>query len=134
MLFRSAVDWWFSLLMIGSAFIVAVALAPLFTVLEGVTRIAVIITILSSVALPLWVLFSTTYRVEGGGLLIRSGPFSWKIPLSAIESVRESRSLLSSPALSLDRLEIRYSNGKRILVSPADRDSFLQSIGHSLTR
>jgi hypothetical protein len=38
--------------------------------------------------------------------------------------------VLSSPALSLNRLEIRYGNGKRMLLSPQDAAGFLKAIGH----
>ena len=36
-----------------------------------------------------------------------------------------------SAALSLDRIAIRYGNGKKLLVSPADKKGFLEAIGQS---
>lgn len=61
-------------------------------------------------------------------LLVRSGPFRWRIAIDGIESIRPSRSPLSSPALSLDRLEITYGGGRRLLISPEDREGFLEAI------
>jgi hypothetical protein len=40
----------------------------------------------------------------------------------------ESRSPFSSPALSLDRLQIDYGAGKSILISPADKEGFIEAI------
>ena len=50
-----------------------------------------------------------------------------------ITSVRRTRNPLSSPALSMDRLSIRYGKGRRIMISPADQAGFLEAIGHELS-
>lgn len=71
---------------------------------------------------------STRYLVGDRELIVRSGPFRWRIAIDSIESIRPSRSPLSSPALSLDRLEITYSGGRRLLISPQDREGFLAAI------
>lgn len=74
-----------------------------------------------------WIFVATHYTLDKEVLMVRSGPISWRIPLADIERVKPSRNPLSSPALSMDRLEIRY--GKRsVLISPADREGFLQDL------
>lgn len=132
MVFKSAVDAWFAAVMIASAVIVVVAVVPVLAFVPPLALVLVGFSLLASVGLPIWVLLTTDYRVEGPTLAIRSGPFKWKVPLSEIDSVRESRSWLSSPALSLRRLEVRYGAGKSILVSPKDREGFLRAIGQTL--
>ena len=82
-----------------------------------------------ALGLPVWLLLSTYYLVDAGNLMIRSGPFRWSISISEIKSVEPSRSLLSSPALSLNRLEIQYGRGKTVLVSPKDVEGFRNAIG-----
>lgn len=72
-----------------------------------------------------WVWFKTGYTISDKELLVQQGPFHWKIPLESIKKVRRSNEFVSSPALSLDRLEITYSNGKSILISPDKIDAFL---------
>lgn len=127
MKFKSAVDWWFYLVIIAAIAIVFVAVIP--PVLGG--EISIIFggaTVIVSLGLPIWLLFSTSYRVDTKSLVIRSGPFSWTIPLNEVQSIKPSRSALSSPALSLNRLEIRYGRGKRVLVSPADHDAFIDAV------
>jgi hypothetical protein len=82
-----------------------------------------------ALGLPIWVLFSTSYRIADEILHVRSGPFTWTIPLAEIKKVEQTRSKISSPALSLDRIAIHYGNGKTLNVSPADRKAFLEAIG-----
>jgi hypothetical protein len=130
--FRSAVDWWFYAMTAATAVVVALAMFPLLRSGQ-VGQIAVAgLTALIAVGLPLWLLASTYYRVSAGSLEVRSGPFRWSIPLNEITEVRKSRSVLSSPALSLDRMEVKYGRGRSILLSPRDRGGFLKAIGQTL--
>ena len=73
-------------------------------------------------------LVGTHYTVSGNTLRVACGPFRWKVPLDAIQSVEATRNPLSSPALSLDRLRIHYGR-RRIMVSPSDKAGFLKAIG-----
>ena len=74
-----------------------------------------------------WIFHTTYYLVESDELRIRSGMFRWRIPIERIESVEPTNNPLSSPALSLDRLDIRYGS-KNILVSPEDREGFMAAL------
>ena len=132
MLFKSDVDWWYYIVIVAVVVVVITALLPTLRGGQLPLSIATIILI-ASLALPVWLLFSTNYRVDTETLLIKSGPFSWVIPLNEIHSVRPSRSVISSPALSLNRLELTYGDGKSILVSPKNRVAFLTAIGHHTT-
>jgi Bacterial PH domain len=73
------------------------------------------------------ILRSTYYLIDAGTLVIRSSVFSWRVPIAEIRSITPTRSALSSPALSLDRLRIEYG-GKAIMVSPVDRRRFIESL------
>jgi hypothetical protein len=87
--------------------------------------------------LPLWVLYSTSYRVGRYELHVRSGPFRWSIPLDAVRSVSPTQSALSSPACSLDRLRVAYRGSRReraILLSPADKSAFLGALAEACPR
>lgn len=78
--------------------------------------------------LILGMLRSTRYEVADREVIVRSTPFHWRIEIESIESIRPSRSPASSPAMSLDRLEIRYGGGRTLLVSPKDREGFLVAV------
>ena len=80
------------------------------------------------VVLPLWLLTSTYYLVDDATLQVKSGPFRWSVKLAEITAVKPSNSPLASPALSFDRLEIHYTNGKQLLVSPKDKQAFISAL------
>jgi hypothetical protein len=75
-----------------------------------------------------WVVLSTYYEFDSNVLVAHSGPFSWRIPLKEISAVRESHSVRSGPALSMDRLEIAFGNGRVLLISPEDKAGFLAAL------
>lgn len=128
MKFHSKIDAWLALTVAGSVLAVLVAAAAL-GARAGVAGLPVVLALLAlGAGLPLWLLCATHYRVQGGTLRVRSGPFRWNIPLSAITRVTPTRSVLSSPALSLDRLRIEYGPGRAVLVSPRDREGFLRAL------
>lgn len=84
-------------------------------------------------SLVAWIWLGTGYRFEDGALLARSGPFRWRIPLGEIVEVLPTRSPLASPALSLDRLEVRYGRDGILLdgillISPEDPERFLRDL------
>lgn len=81
-----------------------------------------------AIGLPAWVLLATHYTFEGRELLVRSGPFKWRIPIAEITNVKPTSNPLSSPALSLDRLRIEYGRGRWIMVSPHDKEGFLGEV------
>ncbi len=129
MIFRSAVDSWYYLMIIASALIIFFASIPLITTGNVFGMTMIIITALIAIGLPVWLLLSTKYIVTPQQLIIESGPFHWHIPRNEIHSIIPTRSLLSSPALSLDRLKITYGTNRSILVSPADKKSFIEALG-----
>ena len=125
--FRSKIDLWLI------AFIIAIPVLVLEFVFEGsgVDDSVADQMAIGACALVLlfvtWLYFSTSYTVTREALLVKSGPFSWVVPLGEISSIEPTHNPSSSPALSLDRLRIRYGS-KEILVSPADKAGFVTAI------
>jgi carbon starvation protein CstA len=78
--------------------------------------------------LPAWLVLDTRYTLTAHELLIRSGPLRWRIALNEVRELSPSRSWISSPALSLDRLRIRYGAARSILVSPRDKQGFIDTL------
>ncbi|WHY88812.1 PH domain-containing protein [Neobacillus novalis] len=72
----------------------------------------------------MWCWFGTYYEIIGSQLKVVGGPFRWKIDIMAIKSIRKTRNPLSSPALSLNRLEIQYAKWTTILISPKHEEQF----------
>ena len=75
-------------------------------------------------------MFSTTfYTIEGDLLKIKCGfLYNQTLPIASIKKVESTRNPLSAPALSLDRLEIRYGTWDSVLVSPRDQRAFAQHL------
>jgi len=82
------------------------------------------------IGFPLWITLTTRYKVNDQDLKISSGPFSWIIPIDSIHSIKETNSVITSPALSFDRLEIVYGDDKAILISPVDKTTFIARLGN----
>ena len=77
----------------------------------------------------LWLIYGTRYLLTSDELVAACGPFRTVVPLAAIEEVRPSRSPLSSPAPSLDRLEVRHSGrALGLLISPLDKEGFMADL------
>ena len=133
--FPSKIDAWLIIVMVislagvvGGFIAVVLENEDLYaTLFVGVIMLFVVLLIVS-------LLFRTYYSVEGDTLKVVSGPFSWRVPINEIDSIEPTRSPLSSPALSLDRLRIRYSGRKRIIVSPADKQRFAKALGVEISR
>ncbi len=131
MRFNSEVDSLFYIALIACIAGAAVAIAPSLQAPSLSEYFSAGLMVLVVAVLPVWLLLTTYYVVEGDSLKVHSGPFRWSIALHEIRSVMPSKSVLASPALSLDRLKIVYGDGRRILVSPKNRDAFLTAIGQS---
>lgn len=126
--YKSKVDWW----LLG-IFVVAMAIslyASVRVVLESSSAawLSLLMTVSLGIGLPLWLLLGTNYTLEPTKLLIRSGPFKWHVPIAGITSITPTSNLLSSPALSLDRIRIEYGRNEAIMISPRNKEQFLQDI------
>jgi hypothetical protein len=127
MVFRSKIDLWLV------AVLAAAMALPFLEAMEALRSGSdslphlLIFVLLGGFFLSL--LLSTKYTVSGDTLLVQSGLFRWRIVRSEITKIVPSRSIISSPALSLDRLRVDYANGRKsVLISPKDKEGFLKAI------
>jgi hypothetical protein len=121
MYFPSKRDWWLGLLIWGLVLLAAVPalLKP------GKGQLIIMVAVILFVG---WIWFGTGYEISDGELKIRSGPFRQRIPIQEIREIKKTRNPLSSPACSLDRMEIKYGQSKRVMISPADKENFIKTI------
>ena len=128
MRFDSKRDLWIVLLMRGIPVVVLGALGYAWYLshldLSGPIAGAILLVIAELFVFE-WLFRTTYYVIEGDTLLIRSGLIRWHVPIREITSVTATRSPISSPALSLDRLRIAYGSSRWILVSPENRQQFV---------
>lgn len=123
--FRSKVDGKLSVIAFAVPFVALIAM-------RGSAGRAVLLPLALVTALVagavVWIVLSTYYEIGADLLIAHSGPFSWRIPLAEISRVRESHSARSGPALSMDRLEIAWGEGKVLLISPKEKTRFLAAL------
>lgn len=130
MRFESKRDLWLVLLLRGMPIVVLLIVGDAWYLSHHDLRgpiIGAFILLLAEIFFFEAVLRSTYYVVDGPTLIIRSSGITWRVPIAEIRSITPTRSALSSPALSLDRLRIEYG-GRRILVSPEDRHKFIEAL------
>lgn len=123
--FKSEVDGWFY----GATLGLPVLMLPIFFTIEDSTeQLVFLMAIGSTIAFAVWLLSTTRYTIDEESLLVNSGPFRWRVPLAEINGVTPSRSVLSAPALSLNRLRVDYGNNRYLLLSPVNRDDFVRCL------
>lgn len=127
--FRSKIDTWLLVvLLLGALAALAGAVTVLVVAPPAFASLVAILLIVVGAGLPLWLLASTYYRIDGDALFISSGPVRVRVPLRDITSITPTNNPLSSPALSLDRLRIEYGRGKAVMVSPRDKQDFIRCL------
>lgn len=128
LLFASKVDGWLAGVIVAAALLSAMAIVSVTQLGLAYAAAALLLIGIPGMALPIWVLFGTRYEVTDDELIVRGGPFRWRVPVHKIRAIEPSQSWLSGPALSLDRLRVDYGLGRCLLVSPKERDRFLSSL------
>jgi hypothetical protein len=128
--YRSKVDWW--LVPILCVPIVA-SIAVCFALVLGGKASELpwgIAGVGFVVALFLGVVFPMRYGVDETHLIVRFGLCRQRVPLANITEVYPTRNPLSSPALSLDRLYVKYGEGifNAVMISPAEKSGFLNEL------
>lgn len=120
--YRSKVDWWLMVLVFGT-FIYGIA--------EGVLESDyILLSIMILIIFIIFFLFSQIrYIINNGVLEIKGGLSSSRVPVSDIKSVCKTCNPLSAPALSVNRLEIKYGNSfDYLLISPGDSTKFVAEL------
>ena len=126
--YRSKIDTW---LLAVFALLVAVSLYTSFKIIlsgSPITWAPLLVAVGVGIVLPVWILLATHYTLDPRLLLVRSGPLKWRVPIRDITNITPTSSLLSSPALSLDRLRIEYGQGKVLMISPRNKDQFIREL------
>jgi hypothetical protein len=126
--FRSKIDWWLILLLVVPAILpVATELTKHGVVPAAASRWMPTIVL----ALLAAIFFPVRYVIEGTTVSIQCGLIGWgyrAFSVSDVQGVRPTHKPLSSPALSLDRLEIDLGFRGAILISPRDKAGFLTAM------
>lgn len=87
---------------------------------------AAVMTALLVLLVSFW--FRTMYKIEGDILHIYYGPFRFQVMISEITSIRHAKNIFTGPSLSIERIEITYSNYRVIQISPKEKEAFVKAL------
>jgi hypothetical protein len=70
---------------------------------------------------------NTYYTIDGNSLIVKSGlVVHKKIDINSIKTIKETNTIFSAPALSFDRLEVKWGDYTGIVISPMDKKGFIE--------
>ena len=131
MKYKSKIDWWIHLVLLLPSIMVIGFIAG-YIVSGDIRHLLSVFTFLPFAVFitPIWL--NTYYLLAESALLIKCGFFKAKeIPYWSIMSIKEVNNITGSTALSMDRLEVKYTERgyiKDYLISPRNKQEFLQEI------
>ena len=127
--FTSKIDFWLAFLILGSSLLLI--LVPVWEWMYNNSSIKRILFIslftMPGAILLLLIFFNVKYSLSDDELFVKNGFSTQSIPLKDIIYIIPTNSMLSAPALSLDRIEIKYKGGS-IVISPKDKEGFYRAI------
>ena len=127
--FTSKIDLWLAFLILGSSLLLI--LVPVWEWIYNDSSIRRILFIslltIPGAILLLVIFFNIKYSFSEDELFVKNGFSTQSIPLKDITHIIPTNSMLSAPALSLDRIEIKYKGGS-IVISPKDKEGFYRAI------
>ena len=119
--FKSKKDIWLAVSIWG------VIILMFFMMITERNIVVYIVGILNN-ALLLWLWFGTSYKIDDENLIVKNGPFKSTIDIKSIKKLRATKTLLAGPALSIDRIEIQYKRYDSVIVSPKEKNKFIESL------
>ena len=126
--FRSRVDWWLGAILVAVPALGLVAAVTLQASGDPGEATVGWIALIGIGALYIGVVWPIAYELAEDELIVRFGLCRSRVPYRSIREVHPSRSILAAPALSLDRLAIDAGQRFAAVVSPDDRDGFLDAL------
>ena len=75
-------------------------------------------------------MFMTTYyTIDGNELYVKCGfIINTRIDIATITKIEPTNTMLSSPALSFDRIEVFYNKYDSVIISPGDKAGFIAKL------
>ena len=105
---------------------IAMLATPLF--LPPVTWVEFTVCIASGLFIADFIVF-TDYTIHNETLIVRCGHIiKWIVPITKITNISPTRSLASAPALSTDRILIKYGKYDEIVISPCRTAEFINDL------
>lgn len=108
---------------------ISAAMIGTYLLAQGRSADAMILFLTGALAALITIAFTLPcrYTVLEDTLSLRCGLICYQVPLADIQSVEPSRTIMSGPALSMNRVLIQTAKRQYIL-SPKERDAFIKDL------
>jgi hypothetical protein len=119
--FTSKIDWWFGLVLLYPMYrsIIGMINGDWLGYL-GIVLVAAVIVFFSK---------TTQYIINDAQLVIKCMFIvNEKIDIEKIRKIEKTSSILSSPALSMDRIAVKYNKFDEIYISPKEKQLFVDEL------
>ncbi|TDP58568.1 PH domain-containing protein [Flavobacterium dankookense] len=115
--FKSKIDWWL---------VVLVLVIFGYPIIDGILSKEYVLSLVFGLILVVFYFLSKTirYKIDSENLII----WNTKISIHSIRKIYRTNNPLSSPALSLDRIAVVYNTYDEVLISPREREEFIQEL------
>ena len=120
-IYKSKIDWWLGLVLLYPIF------RSIVSMIEGkwIGYLGIVLCLLFIV----FISKSTRYIIEEDKLIVKCMFIvNDRIEISKIRKIEKTNSVLSSPALSLDRIAIKFNKFDEVYISPKEKQSFLNDL------
>ena len=116
-IYKSKIDWWL---------IILILVLFGYPIIDGILGKEYVLSLIFGLVLIVFFFLSKTiqYKIDGENLII----WKTKIDIKTIRKVYRTKNPLSSPAMSLDRIAIVYNKFDEVLLSPEERDEFINEL------
>jgi hypothetical protein len=116
-IYKSKIDWWL---------IILILILFGYPIVDGILSKEYVLSLVFGLILIIFFFLSKTiqYKIDGENLVI----WKTKIDIKTIRKIYRTNNPLSSPAMSLDRIAIVYNKFDEVLLSPKERDEFINEL------
>lgn len=116
-IYKSKIDWWL---------IILILILFGYPIVDGILSKEYVLSLVFGLILIIFFLLSKTiqYKIDGENLVI----WKTKIDIKTITKIYRTNNPLSSPAMSLDRIAIVYNKFDEVLLSPEERNEFINEL------
>ncbi|NMH25109.1 PH domain-containing protein [Flavobacterium solisilvae] len=116
-IYKSKIDWWL---------IILILILFGYPIVDGILSKEYVLSLVFGLILIIFFFLSKTiqYKIDGENLVI----WKTKIDIKTIRKIYRTNNPLSSPAMSLDRIAIVYNKFDEVLLSPEERDEFINEL------
>lgn len=116
-IYKSKIDWWL---------IILILILFGYPIVDGILSKEYVLSLVFGLILIVFFFLSKTiqYKIDGENLVI----WKTKIDIKTIRKIYKTNNPLSSPAMSLDRIAIVYNKFDEVLLSPKERDEFINEL------